>query len=269
MNCTHKNTITHRAFREGIIRELGYKLDELTDQKKNEIIKDIEENWWFCGGRDTRSEEKVNDDEGEINTVSDRVLKLWEELWRHYFGSRPMPDSPTYCVCRHHGLRYNCFITNGDDVIVIGRVCMTQFLPKQSKEYNDTLAKHCERCDAVHRNRKDNLCNECRLIVAEERKAEENRKKHEDERVRLEEERKRQEEERERLEELKWKRAHKCPCGGWKRPEYPECWNCRSTRLNSLSETQKKKILCQCGRSKKPQYAKCFTCNKSNSVTMD
>ena len=331
MEHSHKNEITHDAFREGIIEELGYKPKELSDEKKSTIIKDIEENWWLCGGKDTHRENNHNDTEVEENKVSDRVLETWKKLWVHYFDDKPMPETTSRCVCKKNHLRYNCYITNGDTVLIIGRVCMLQFLPKMGKQWKDTLAKHCERCNAVHRNRKDNICNACRPIVKEERDAEEAKKilemmkqrleerklKLERERqrllfmrywllrspmikrriqkkreARLEQERRTMEEERKRLEQeerdrqekaRKWreqvetikrelqeaaerkkKEASVCRCGGWKRPEYPECWDCRTKRLANLSDVQKKKLVCSCGRSKKPQFERCFTCNQSS-----
>jgi len=263
------NHITYHAFRRGIIEELGYKEDELSDEVKDAIIKDVEKNWWFCGGQDTRLENELNNEE-DGTTVSDRVLKQWRELWRHYFGNEEMPSATPTCICKQKGLRYNCFITNGVKVLIIGRICMLQFLPKQAKEAKDASSKHCSRCNTVHRNRKDNYCNDCRsLIKAEQEMERYNEEKKEWERLRREQEQRDMEFRRRAVEVMKQQEEEKkererrqCGCGGWKPPQYPECWDCRKKRLDSLSETEKKKVLCPCGKMKRPQFATCWVCSK-------
>jgi hypothetical protein len=240
---------------------LGYEEDELSNEAKDRIIKDVEENWWFCGGRDTHIENDEDEEYGSV--VSEAQLTKWEALWKHYFPNRAMPETSHECVCNKGGLRYNCFITNGERMLIIGRVCLKQFLPKQHQEAKDAVAKRCDRCKEIHRNRKDNLCKKCRPIVKMEQRAEEEKRQHE------EDEKKKREEEattlRKRLqeaEEEEEKQAMVCSCGGWKRSQYPECWDCRNKRISSLSEIEKKRMLCACGKTKKPQYPKCFVCSR-------
>jgi hypothetical protein len=245
---------------------LGYEEDELSNEVKDRIIKDVEQNWWFCGGRDTHIENDEDEEHGSI--VSEAQLAKWEALWEHYFPGRAMPEPSHECVCNKGGLRYNCFITNGKKVLIIGRVCLKQFLPKQHQEAKEATSKRCDRCKAVHRNRKDNYCNDCRsLIKAEQEMERYNEEKKEWERLRREQEQRDMEFRRRAVEVMKQQEEEKkererrqCGCGGWKPPQYPECWDCRKKRLDSLSETEKKKVLCPCGKMKKPQFATCWSC---------
>lgn len=254
----HKNKITNPAFREGILEALGYKVDELPVEEKDRIVQDVEENWWFCGGRDTQPDSE---------TPCPYDQKEWARLWEHYFGNRPMPDPTEWCVCLQDGLRYNLFISDGNRVITIGSVCMYQFLPRIARQVKE---RRCEECHQVHKNRKDNYCSECRIARKRRQEEEEIEQKRQQEKEAhqrwvkevIEKERKRQEEEQKRQEEER--KARQCRCGCWKRPEYPVCWKCRQETLAKMTEMDKKKFLCGCGRGKKPQYLKCWTCHEKD-----
>ena len=245
------NNIINPAFREGIVRALAA-CDErdLSADAKERIIKDVEENWWFCGGRDT---EPDSDAQCPYDTIE------WERLWVYYHGSRDMPITSTECVCLQDGLRYNLFITDGKRVITIGSQCMYQFLPRIAGQVKQ---KHCSRCMKAHKNRKDNYCNECRILNIQEEHESVIRKVQQAE----QEQRERDEEIRRRVvklqEEEKDRQARVCGCGGWKRPEFPRCWDCREKYVASLSDVQKKALLCACGKTKKPSFTKCYGCFK-------
>jgi hypothetical protein len=148
---------------------------------------------------------------------------------------------------------------------------MFQFLPKQAKQLKTSLGKRCDNCQAPHQNRKDNYCKACRPIVKARQVEEEQRVAEEEWRVAEEERRVAEEERRERDEELRCRvakrqeeererQARVCGCGGWKRPEFPRCWDCRVKYLGGLSETQKKVLLCACGKGKKPGFTHCYGC---------
>lgn len=266
----HHNHITYWRFREGICQTLG--LDErASEEEKNALIKIIEEKWWFCGGKDTRIELDRNDDEGEASTVPERVLQQWAWLWNHYFPSTPMPEAEEACVCDKGGLRYNVYITDGEQVIVIGRICLRQFLPLQANKMD---SKHCERCIKPHQNRKDNYCNACRIL----------NKKEEEERVQAEYERtlrnqqehramvaREREEEHRRLVEEKQqeeeRQARVCECGAEKAPYFPQCYYChqrklreQQERLKQMTPQQRKVFFCSCGKGKKPGFTTCWSC---------
>lgn len=256
----HKNHITNPAFKEGILEALGYKIDELPEEEKDRIVKDVEENWWFCGGKDTQPE-------SEIQCPYDQ--KEWYRLWTHYFGDKQMPPTTGWCVCRQDGLRYNLYITDGNRIITIGSVCMYQFLPRIARQVKE---KRCEECRIPHQNRKDNYCSECRIIRKRQQREAEKERKRNEERAKMEEaiqkrieehkremERRKRDEEQKRYEEEQ-QQARQCRCGGWKRPEYPVCWECHQKELSNMSEMDKKKYLCACGKRKKPQYTTCWIC---------
>jgi len=249
------NHITYERFKEGLLRQLGHHPKELTHEEGEAIIREVEENWWFCGGQDTRSgmdDTYSHDTAGETGSIGPEILLRWRALWNHYFPGDVMPEPTEWCVCGHSHLRYNCYITDGniETVITTGRICIQQFLPKLAKRMN---SKRCDDCKEPHRNRNDNYCNDCRLRRKEERwRADEQRAKEERERER-ETERKRQEEERDRLARL-------CECGGKKEPTYPRCWTCHAKRVSKMTGMEKKKLLCACGKGKQPQYDRCFQC---------
>lgn len=264
------NHITYERFKEGLLRALGHHPKELTPEEQEAIIRHVEENWWFCGGQDTRSGMNSSydrDQMGETGSVSPEVLLRWKALWHHYFPHHEMPEPTEECVCGHSHLRYNCYITDGNirTVITTGRICIQQFLPKLAKRMN---GKRCDDCKQPHRNRNDNYCNDCRLRRKEERwRAEEQRAQEERQRER-ERERKRQEEERKRQEEEKERLARTCDCGRKKEPTYPRCWTCHAKRVSSMTSTDKKKLLCACGKGKQPQYDRCFQCGLASRTRL-
>lgn len=239
-------TELHKYFVEGLINILG--LQDASDEIKREAIKDVEDNWFFCGGRDGNP----RDDDDEVGSISQKVLIYWEALWRHHFANRDFPKFEPICICRKHvmNLRYNCYITNPEKtkVITIGRICMVQFI-KKSKDY---MSKRCDRCLEPHKNRKDNYCNKCRLTLKEEKEEEEKQRvlKEEEERQRVLKERREEREKELEIErvfkELKEKRT--CECGKSKKEEYKLCWDCNQ------------KQRCSCGNYKKKEYDICYEC---------
>jgi hypothetical protein len=74
-----------------------------------------------------------------------------------------VPKHKDKCICDHF-ISENCFIykkENGNfHIRVIGNCCIKKF---------DLQGRKCQMCDAVHKNRKDNYCNDCRIIVAKEK----------------------------------------------------------------------------------------------------
>jgi hypothetical protein len=280
------NHITFERFKRGLVELiLDRRIEEVSDEEQDAVIREVEEKWWFCGGRDTKADAHDHEkDDGEANSVPDATLKTWERLWKHYWGDEPMPESDSKCVCEQHGLRYNCFITDGHQVVVVGRVCLKQFLPRQARGMTSHL---CEDCMKPHRNRKDNYCNECREKKKQEEKEEEERKERERDEamrewVRLEREKLELRrritcacgawksadhpicaeclQKRQQREEEEMRRRITCFCGARKREEYPRCWDCHQKSLKDMTAMEKKMLLCRCGKKKKPQYATCFNC---------
>ena len=241
-----RNRITNPAFREGILEALGYKVDDLPLERKDAIVKDVEENWWFCGGRDTRP---TSDTPCPYNT------QIWERVWRHQFGERSMPNATEFCVCRQDDLRYNLYITDGQRILVIGSRCMYQFLPKVAKQVKE---KRCELCMNVHKNRRDNYCDDCRIVIKEREKR----------RVVEEYEQKLAEQARRNAEEAE-RQTRVCECGMEKAPHFPQCYHChqrkmreQQERLKQMTPQQRKAIECACGKPKQPHFPTCWSCWK-------
>lgn len=103
-------------------------------KKYNVTLEDIQSGGWrYCGG--------------------DRGHR------RKYFHlsqpGREHPDHEVECACGHE-IEENCYITNGDRVIVLGNVCVKRFLPHK------LAGRNCSNCGERHNNRKVDLCNACR-----------------------------------------------------------------------------------------------------------
>jgi len=64
-----------------------------------------------------------------------------------------LPEQVNECVCGH-AISENCYITDGESILVLGNCCIKKFIPKSSRT--------CENCEAPHKNRTVNRCNKCR-----------------------------------------------------------------------------------------------------------
>lgn len=77
-----------------------------------------------------------------------------------YFNNMvELPYQERQCVCGHHIVE-NCYITNGEDILVLGNCCIKRFLPK------DKSGRTCRLCKKPHKNRKNNLCHDCREKIS-------------------------------------------------------------------------------------------------------
>ena len=74
------------------------------------------------------------------------------------FPNRDMPTRAEFCVCGHK-ITENCFITDGEKIVVLGNCCIKKFVPKSSRT--------CSKCGKEHKNRTVNRCNECRIGVCD------------------------------------------------------------------------------------------------------
>lgn len=68
------------------------------------------------------------------------------------------PKHADTCICGHY-IKYNCYITNNKDILVLGNCCIKKFCPISYKT--------CEICNNKHKNKKNNMCNKCRIICTE------------------------------------------------------------------------------------------------------
>lgn len=100
---------------------------------------DIVNNWYYMGG------EKGH----HLN------------YFRKHYPNDEIPEHSNNCICGHK-IKNNCFITDGVFVLSIGESCINKFTPVRNKM--------CEMCGSRHRNRKDNICNKCRMKFKKELK---------------------------------------------------------------------------------------------------
>lgn len=70
-----------------------------------------------------------------------------------------LPHKVNKCVCGH-SIVENCYITDGEQILVLGNCCIKKFIPKSSRT--------CEKCGEPHKNRVVNRCNNCRKGVCDE-----------------------------------------------------------------------------------------------------
>ena len=69
-----------------------------------------------------------------------------------------LPDLSDECVCRHH-IEENCYITNGEEILILGNCCIKKFIPYKNRT--------CELCNNTHLNRIKNRCNNCRNKICD------------------------------------------------------------------------------------------------------
>jgi len=94
----------------------------------------VEGKWKYCGGR------------------SGRHLNYFKLTCKN----DDLPEQVNECVCGHK-ISENCYITDGEQILVLGNCCIIKFCPKSSRT--------CEKCEAPHKNRKVDRCNDCRTDI--------------------------------------------------------------------------------------------------------
>ena len=100
----------------------------------------INDNYKYCGG------------DGGTEHKTTRHYNYWVMK----YGNTPFPLSKKQrCICKHP-IDENCFITNGTKFVHMGNCCIKRFMPENSS------GRTCELCDEPHKNRKYNLCNDCK-----------------------------------------------------------------------------------------------------------
>lgn len=88
-------------------------------------------NWRYCGGE------------------KERHFRYFEL----FFGHRNLPERTDECVCGHH-IKENCYITDGEYVLILGNCCIKKF---------GINLRRCDKCNEPHKNRTVNRCNKCRV----------------------------------------------------------------------------------------------------------
>ena len=115
-------------FKKGLMNWYGFTLEELT------------ENYKYCGG-DGGNKEKSSH----------------YNYWVLQFGDKDFPYKEFECICGHDIVE-NCFMVDKTrkKFIHMGNCCIKRFMPENKS------SRTCELCEEPHKNRKDNLCHDCR-----------------------------------------------------------------------------------------------------------
>lgn len=127
--------LLHRRFVTGLKEDYG-----MTDEQ----ILDVEENWLYCGYR--REDDEWYDGARQF---------------RYYFPREDFPEFTKECVCRQKLLVRNDWITDRNEVLIIGQCCKDMFIVNRLKT--------CSICEQPHKNRSDNHCNTCRDKIKKEK----------------------------------------------------------------------------------------------------
>ena len=86
---------------------------------------------------------------------------LWRRHWsaknyfflQNFYKGDTFPATTNKCICEHKIIG-NCYITNGERLLVLGNCCIKKFVPDSGRT--------CDKCGNKHKNRKINRCNTCR-----------------------------------------------------------------------------------------------------------
>tara|TARA_R110002050_G_scaffold114714_1_gene230418 strand:- start:717 stop:1244 length:528 start_codon:yes stop_codon:yes gene_type:complete len=84
--------------------------------------------------------------------------------WPSYFKYEPKPGFQEECECGME-IQQQCYIINKKtkQIVVLGNSCIERL--------RNGTSRTCGLCHAVHRNRSDNYCNDCRIIIKQQEDA--------------------------------------------------------------------------------------------------
>ena len=85
-------------------------------------------NWKYCGGN------------------RGRHLNYWKMTCN---DGEELPEHTNECICSHR-IQENCYISDGDEILILGNCCIKKFIPNSSRT--------CEICSEPHKNRSVNRC---------------------------------------------------------------------------------------------------------------
>lgn len=80
------------------------------------------------------------------------------DYWRQKYPDRDPPELLDKCSCGHK-IQENCYIMYEEKIAIVGSCCIKRYLPKENR------GKTCSICGIAHRNRKNDLCNNCRKFA--------------------------------------------------------------------------------------------------------
>ena len=83
-------------------------------------------------------------------------IGIHNKYYKLFTNNAPLLTHTDKCICGHK-IKNNCYISNGDIILIIGESCINKFLPNKKKRI-------CSECLCPHRNRlSTNKCNICKL----------------------------------------------------------------------------------------------------------
>lgn len=125
----------------GYLERLRKPLIEFS-KNKEEVKKDFTVEWFYCGN----SKDNLN-------------------LFYEWNDGVDIPKHVGNCICGHD-IEHNYWIKNKYTfkILTVGSCCMKKF------DIGKVVTKKCEKCFEPHKNRSNNLCNNCRKILDEESK---------------------------------------------------------------------------------------------------
>ena len=122
----------------------------------------VNSNWRYVGGDGGEVARNLfmNGTYHKIKKEDSKYNRCHLNYWILCFPNEELPDLTDRCVCDHIIIE-NCYIANEDDseFLVLGNCCIERFIPLKGRT--------CKLCKASHKNRKVNLCNECRLFCTD------------------------------------------------------------------------------------------------------
>jgi len=184
-------------------------------EKHGITAEEVKTNWKYCGGADGCHLNYFNLHDG--------------------LEHPPIEDK---CVCGVI-IEHQCYIKHkySNRLITIGSCCIKRFC--------DTSGRSCEKCNAPHRNRVVNRCNDCRFGVCDDCGDDCNSSYS-------------------RCGLCNYKKKvvidvddDICGCGAKKNPAYPKCYACKFDIPDGSG-------VCDCGKKIGLKYRKCFGCNQNS-----
>jgi len=83
-------------------------------------------------------------------------IGIHNKYYKLFTNNAPLLTHTDKCICGHK-IKNNCYISNGDIILIIGESCINRFLPTKKKRI-------CSECFCPHRNRlSTNKCNICKM----------------------------------------------------------------------------------------------------------
>jgi len=126
----------------------------MTTKNGIKYINDLKErDWKYAGGVKFSDHDPKNTYDKKKNNH----FNYWNIFKKSYhLCDDDLPKFTDKCLC-NHTIKYNCYIidTQNLEMLVVGNCCI--------KKFTKGKLRTCEMCGKNHKNRKDNICKDCRV----------------------------------------------------------------------------------------------------------